>query len=226
MIRRPPRSTLFPYTTLFRSERQDRIENLRNFERTLFLSQVTGTFRLGEWDAEVFGEPSPLVHGDERIERSMDHGPVFRLRLQSLEIKIAREPLFAVLPDWYERSGKAGDADDAFDRRTVVLIERTEDGETPERVADEDRVRSCDGAPDRPDPLAAVRQDGARQGERLGRPPATLELATKPREPGILRPALPPVDEDRVHDEHGIAWSDKNEPRPFTKVSKTPPVNG
>src|SRR2546430_9195502 len=26
MIRRPPRSTLFPYTTLFRSERQSRLE--------------------------------------------------------------------------------------------------------------------------------------------------------------------------------------------------------
>src|SRR2546430_8721175 len=29
MIRRPPRSTLFPYTTLFRSQRGDRAEALR-----------------------------------------------------------------------------------------------------------------------------------------------------------------------------------------------------
>src|SRR2546427_6635810 len=29
MIRRPPRSTLFPYTTLFRSERQDTEEDAR-----------------------------------------------------------------------------------------------------------------------------------------------------------------------------------------------------
>src|SRR2546427_5802587 len=30
MIRRPPRSTLFPYTTLFRSARQGRVEEARN----------------------------------------------------------------------------------------------------------------------------------------------------------------------------------------------------
>src|SRR3712207_8233099 len=29
MIRRPPRSTLFPYTTLFRSERVERVEEFR-----------------------------------------------------------------------------------------------------------------------------------------------------------------------------------------------------
>src|SRR5256885_12052979 len=33
MIRRPPRSTLFPYTTLFRSETQDAIEVVREVER-------------------------------------------------------------------------------------------------------------------------------------------------------------------------------------------------
>src|SRR3712207_9261108 len=32
MIRRPPRSTLFPYTTLFRSERVDVLLDLRRFE--------------------------------------------------------------------------------------------------------------------------------------------------------------------------------------------------
>src|SRR3989449_4017382 len=29
MIRRPPRSTLFPYTTLFRSDNQQRLESIR-----------------------------------------------------------------------------------------------------------------------------------------------------------------------------------------------------
>src|SRR3712207_6873778 len=33
MIRRPPRSTLFPYTTLFRSERSEREEQLTAAER-------------------------------------------------------------------------------------------------------------------------------------------------------------------------------------------------
>src|SRR5438093_9964525 len=33
MIRRPPRSTLFPYTTLFRSQRTAALQNLRNSDR-------------------------------------------------------------------------------------------------------------------------------------------------------------------------------------------------
>src|SRR2546430_16467709 len=33
MIRRPPRSTLFPYTTLFRSFREDRKDSLDNIRR-------------------------------------------------------------------------------------------------------------------------------------------------------------------------------------------------
>src|SRR5256885_12996922 len=35
MIRRPPRSTLFPYTTLFRSQHADRERNRRVIERRL-----------------------------------------------------------------------------------------------------------------------------------------------------------------------------------------------
>src|SRR5256712_5979414 len=35
MIRRPPRSTLFPYTTLFRSEITSRIERVEQFVRGL-----------------------------------------------------------------------------------------------------------------------------------------------------------------------------------------------
>src|SRR5260221_1660665 len=34
MIRRPPRSTLFPYTTLFRSKSQERIEGARRIGRS------------------------------------------------------------------------------------------------------------------------------------------------------------------------------------------------
>src|SRR3712207_9347934 len=47
MIRRPPRSTLFPYTTLFRS-------NMRAWTfiilRNLFLSQMRRARFKGEWD--------------------------------------------------------------------------------------------------------------------------------------------------------------------------------
>src|SRR2546426_6322242 len=40
MIRRPPRSTLFPYTTLFRSPRSS--ASSRRFESTLFAARNTG----------------------------------------------------------------------------------------------------------------------------------------------------------------------------------------
>src|SRR5258707_11775557 len=53
MIRRPPRSTLFPYTTLFRSHR----------------SHIYGV--MGE-----FGEPEELIHAVEKIranQRSEEH---------------------------------------------------------------------------------------------------------------------------------------------------------
>src|SRR3712207_7015923 len=44
MIRRPPRSTLFPYTTLFRSQRV--VELVR--------------FEVGEFEVRPVGEPQPL----------------------------------------------------------------------------------------------------------------------------------------------------------------------
>src|SRR5256885_12162649 len=58
MIRRPPRSTLFPYTTLFRSDDADRIALL--FARRA----VKGEHRpvhhpFGEIAAEVPGHPEP-----------------------------------------------------------------------------------------------------------------------------------------------------------------------
>src|SRR3989440_3268999 len=45
MIRRPPRSTLFPYTTLFRSQAEDGIRDLivMEFRRVLFRSDRKST---------------------------------------------------------------------------------------------------------------------------------------------------------------------------------------
>src|SRR3989449_9565328 len=57
MIRRPPRSTLFPYTTLFRSDRQAEAR---------------------EGDGELFGFPE-RGRGRRRLQRGLDHEP---LRLQ------------------------------------------------------------------------------------------------------------------------------------------------
>src|SRR5256885_12662862 len=46
MIRRPPRSTLFPYTTLFRSQ-QIRIEQVRDLAADLALTSHAGGYKVG-----------------------------------------------------------------------------------------------------------------------------------------------------------------------------------
>src|SRR2546430_12577496 len=57
MIRRPPRSTLFPYTTLFRSQ-----EILPRQEAVLFVQRVAGPRQLGldllRGDARLPGRPA------------------------------------------------------------------------------------------------------------------------------------------------------------------------
>src|SRR3712207_7001795 len=56
MIRRPPRSTLFPYTTLFRSEAGKPIR-----DALVEVDRATLTFRLGAEEAErMTGEMIPL----------------------------------------------------------------------------------------------------------------------------------------------------------------------
>src|SRR5260221_9105682 len=67
MIRRPPRSTLFPYTTLFRSRDQE------------ILSEVGGTLRdlVAELLLELFGQlavPGGGRHGGGRLGWSMGRG--------------------------------------------------------------------------------------------------------------------------------------------------------
>src|SRR2546426_8533684 len=50
MIRRPPRSTLFPYTTLFRSRNQERVERLGDPTLTgpFFYHLATAYYMLGD----------------------------------------------------------------------------------------------------------------------------------------------------------------------------------
>src|SRR2546425_9564423 len=74
MIRRPPRSTLFPYTTLFRSG-FDRIEP-RGF---------AGRIKAEE-DADERGEPEGQHDGLHRDERSEEHTS----ELQSLAYLVCR----------------------------------------------------------------------------------------------------------------------------------------
>src|SRR3712207_7452615 len=66
MIRRPPRSTLFPYTTLFRSDRLGEVHRVGEDQRRLVLSGV-----LEDRPAEVVaGDPAAVP--DLRIELEQD----------------------------------------------------------------------------------------------------------------------------------------------------------
>src|SRR3712207_8224867 len=78
MIRRPPRSTLFPYTTLFRSERAGDGGSVRGFGAGLSrqLRQVTVSVGAGTRTARVGGRaPSTRVetHSYQTADRSEEH---------------------------------------------------------------------------------------------------------------------------------------------------------
>src|SRR3712207_8216624 len=62
MIRRPPRSTLFPYTTLFRSQRPRPLrERLVELELGLFLGDADGERQLGHQDLARLREHALLA---------------------------------------------------------------------------------------------------------------------------------------------------------------------
>src|SRR3712207_7465363 len=73
MIRRPPRSTLFPYTTLFRSRRVTVSTDVSSHHRVLGTGQAQGdqpagvAGRLGEDDPGAVGE---LVHAQQSDRKS------------------------------------------------------------------------------------------------------------------------------------------------------------
>src|SRR3712207_8318582 len=67
MIRRPPRSTLFPYTTLFRSAVSDRIAGVRSYEHKLAAARLV----------KELGWPLTLNvvlhrHNLDRVDRILD----------------------------------------------------------------------------------------------------------------------------------------------------------
>src|SRR2546430_12387455 len=67
MIRRPPRSTLFPYTTLFRSQRTDDVPRsvlaaAATFSGASRFKQVTADDR----DREPAAKSRPTAHGRDR----------------------------------------------------------------------------------------------------------------------------------------------------------------
>src|SRR2546429_2157275 len=77
MIRRPPRSTLFPYTTLFRSLRGKTLADFPKLLKTPLPASCLDTLRAQE--PRNFGE---IAYGDERIrERSEEHTSELQSRL-------------------------------------------------------------------------------------------------------------------------------------------------
>src|SRR5258708_15054307 len=61
MIRRPPRSTLFPYTTLFRSMDAETLEGTKNY-----LNSVIPMKRMGE---PIELAKTVLFHRNDRVDR-------------------------------------------------------------------------------------------------------------------------------------------------------------
>src|SRR3712207_8238066 len=70
MIRRPPRSTLFPYTTLFRSDHvaPARLPARGSLQLAELLERVDAHVRVGA-DAEPDPPVADAVDGDEAVDR-------------------------------------------------------------------------------------------------------------------------------------------------------------
>src|SRR3712207_8076195 len=96
MIRRPPRSTLFPYTTLFRSRRQDQL--VRPHVRWVVHELVVGLVQ--DQEHVLRQRPGKRTH---LIERSEEHTSelqsrqylVCRLLLEKKKKTITQRPLSA-----------------------------------------------------------------------------------------------------------------------------------
>src|SRR3989441_3483193 len=92
MIRRPPRSTLFPYTTLFRSDRDDKIAS----------TEHVVTFRCVAWQAMEIGERDRSfargpAHDDRRVQGGKRHRDVGRVRGDA-GIRPAEDRVVAIEP--------------------------------------------------------------------------------------------------------------------------------
>src|SRR5437667_2826694 len=76
MIRRPPRSTLFPYTTLFRSHAQEQRNAAQNVYRSVEHDQKTGLTTFGQFHQHH------SQRSEERFSRNAETDLVCRLLLE------------------------------------------------------------------------------------------------------------------------------------------------
>src|SRR3712207_6161452 len=82
MIRRPPRSTLFPYTTLFRSQVLDHVAHEHGVERRLVEDRVE---QAGLADVEPESLASEPRGVEARLHAHRDPAPGLRLREQETD---------------------------------------------------------------------------------------------------------------------------------------------
>src|SRR3712207_8720309 len=102
MIRRPPRSTLFPYTTLFRSLRQDQVNVLLR----LVLRPLSGTLtdqRANELRDQVYAAVHRGPHQDRKSTRlNSSHAnisyAVFCLKKKKQLSHLRSEPAVRLVP--------------------------------------------------------------------------------------------------------------------------------
>src|SRR3712207_7357474 len=75
MIRRPPRSTLFPYTTLFRSPEPRPLPAAERYDGPAFrvLRRYLRTWPACPPTVFILSAEFGLIHGEKRIPRSEEH---------------------------------------------------------------------------------------------------------------------------------------------------------
>src|SRR5256885_11072786 len=69
MIRRPPRSTLFPYTTLFRSDAERR----RGIRAAALIARLASATGAGGWRAPAHRRQAPVSPVSSPAHRSEEH---------------------------------------------------------------------------------------------------------------------------------------------------------
>src|SRR5438874_4364646 len=85
IIRRPPRSTLFPYTTLFRSHAQEQRNAAQNVYRSVEHDQKTGLTTFGQFSGRA---QQTYKRSEERFSRNAETDLVCRLLLEKKKKKI------------------------------------------------------------------------------------------------------------------------------------------
>src|SRR5256885_17257133 len=95
MIRRPPRSTLFPYTTLFRSKRRQKVNGLKNHTDTHTPNSPKE-------------DPDPSRHHCSAPSRRAPYRPTcFQLRLHSAKRTMLCSSSFTEQPSSAAEIGRA-----------------------------------------------------------------------------------------------------------------------